>query len=286
MNTSSSSHYSRAVLAGRLVLVAAAAAALVAAFARRAPEAARSASGAATVAAATAIWACPMHPEVSSPSAGDCPICRMALERTARPVGLSEPATFSLTDETRLRAFDSVSLVKPYKTSLEMRGHAWVADGDEGVARYHTDESKLVQPGETGLFFPLTRPRDGARPGIEVRILPGQSAEWDESTRLVRFRATGAGRLSPGQTGSLKLASRVRHDLVVRAGAIVRSADGPHVLVVSADRKRLTKRPISVGNVLYGYAAITAGLQPGELVAAKRTFLLDAERRLGGRPGL
>jgi hypothetical protein len=210
----------------------------------------------------------------------------MALERTSRPAGPAEPSTFSLTDETRLRAFDSVSLVKPYKTSLEMRGHAWAQDGDEGIALYHTDESRLIQPGETGLFFPLTRPRDGARPGIEVRILPGQSAEWDASTRLVRFRATGGGRLSPGQTGSLKLESRVRHDLVVRAGAIVRSSEGPHVLVVSPDRKRLTKRPVSVGNVLYGYAAITGGLQQGELVAAKRTFLLDAERRLGGRTSL
>jgi multidrug efflux pump subunit AcrA (membrane-fusion protein) len=77
----------------------------------------------------------------------------------------------------------------------------------------------------------------------------------------------------------------VRNGLVVRASSILRSPEGPYVLVVSDDRRTLTKRPVEVGNVLAGYAAITGGLRQNELVAAKRVFFLDAERRRGGGAG-
>ena len=70
--------------------------------------------------------------------------------------------------------------------------------------------------------------------------------------------------------------------LVVRAGAVLESPEGPYVLVVSEDRRTVTKRPVEVGNVIYGYAAVVSGLRENENVAATHTAFLDAERRLRG----
>jgi hypothetical protein len=241
------------------------------------------------------VYACPMHAEVTAGAPGDCPICRMALEPVGggaavgergrgvpAPDGDGEPATLTLPESQRLHAFDAVSLVKPYGIALELRAPAW-ADGErEGVALLHNDESELVEVGEGGRFQPSAAPRDGAAPGVDVDITAEPRVTWDRATRLVHFRVRGGGRLVRGQTGSLKLATRVRSGLVVRASSIARAPEGPYVLVVSEDRRTLTKRPVELGNVLHGYAAITGGLRQNELVAAKRVFFLDAERRRGG----
>jgi hypothetical protein len=271
---------SLAIVAGRALLLSVAIGAVVVALlVRRPPD-------------ASVLYACPMHPEVTARAPGDCPICRMALEPAAggaaagnearRAAGTAEPAALRLTQRDRLHAFDSVSLVKPYGTALEMRAVAWADGARGGVALLHTDESELVEAGEVGRFQPSTAPRDGAPAGIEVEITAAPRELWDAGTRLVRFRARAGAPFVAGQTGALKLATRVRRGLVVRAPAILHGPEGPYVLVVSDDRRTLTKRPVEIGNILFGYAAVTGGLRQNELVAAKRTFFLDAERRRSG----
>lgn len=242
-------------------------------------------------AAAAVGYVCPMHPEVTSPTPGDCPICRMKLEpkrtepkalltQTASPAGASalEPETLSVASHAELRAFDAVSRVKPYDLSLEMRVPAWMEADGVVVALLHLDESELLVPHELGTFMPLTRPQDGAPPGVSVRASDEPPVPWDGATNLVRFRADGAA-LPAGRTGSLKLATRIRHGLVVKASSVLRSPDGPYALVASADKRTFSKRAITIGNVIYGYATVIAGLREDEYVAATHTFSLDTERR-------
>src|SRR5690349_4467540 len=63
----------RLVLVVRILLLALAAGAAFAAFAWIRGGDARAEKG-------SAVYGCPMHPQVRAPSPGDCPICRMALE--------------------------------------------------------------------------------------------------------------------------------------------------------------------------------------------------------------
>ncbi len=239
-------------------------------------------------------YVCPMHPQVTSSSPGDCPICRMALEPvTAHPAPTAaraptsrDPAgdsgAFSLPAGAELRRFDAVARVKQYETSLEMRAPAWADSTETGLALLHLDESELLEPNEEAIFYPSSRPKDGAPPGILVHATGEPSKRWDRATTLVRFHVAAGAKLSASQTGSIKFATRVRNGLVVRASAVLESPDGPYVLVVGDDRRTLTKRPIEIGSVLYGYAALMAGLHEDESVAATHTFFLDAERRLRG----
>jgi multidrug efflux pump subunit AcrA (membrane-fusion protein) len=259
----------------RVLLVAIAAGGLVVAVVAR-----RVGNGpAAAAASARPSFVCPMHPEVTSSTPGDCPICRMRLEPAAN-VATAEPAALQLaTVEKELRAFDAVSRVKRFETAQEMRFPAWAETQQLGVALLYKDQAKLLVSGETGQFWPLT----GPSAGIPVRF-DGQAPEpWDESTVRVRFRAGAGETLPPNGTGSVKFATRLRNDLVIREGAVLRSAEGPYVLTATNDRHTLTKRRVEVGSIVYGYAAVVSGLQEDEWVVARHTFALDTARRLGWR---
>jgi hypothetical protein len=264
-----------AIVTTRLLLVAIAAGGLVVAVvARRASN-----GSAAAAASARPSFVCPMHPEVTSSSPGDCPICRMRLEPIAN-VATAEPAALQLARvEKELRAFDAVSRVKRFETSQEMRFPAWAESRDAGIALMYKDQARLLASGEPGQFWSLNGPGDG-RP---VRFDGEPPASWDGATVRVRFHAAPGAVLPAGGTGSVKFATRLRHDLVVREGAVLRSTEGPYVLVATDDRHMLTKRPVEIGSIVYGYAAVVSGLKEDEWVVAKHTFALDTARRLGWR---
>jgi hypothetical protein len=271
----SGSRSTAAIVATRILLVAIAAGGVAAGLVAR--------GGGDTPAAAAAArpsFVCPMHPEVTSSSPGDCPICRMALEAMAKNVATAEPAVLKLaTVAKELRAFDAVSRVKRFGTSQEMRFAAWAESRDAGTALVYKDQAKLLVRGETGQFWSL----DAPGPGIAVRVADEALEPWDDSTVRVRIRAVPGAALPANGTGSVKFATRLRHDLVIREGAVLRSPEGPYVLVATDDRHTLTKRRVEIGSIVYGYAAVVSGLKEDEWVVATHAFGLDTARRLGWR---
>ena len=264
-----------AIVATRLALVAIAAGGLVVAVVARRV----SSAPAAAAASARPSFVCPMHPEVTSSSPGDCPICRMALAPIAN-VATAEPVALQLaTVSKELRAFDAVSRVKRFDTSQEMRFSAWAESRDAGIALVYKDQAKLLVAGEEGQFASLNGP--GAISAVRVGSEPPEP--WDGSTVRVRFRAAPGVVLAANVTGSVKFATRLRHDLVIREGAVLRSPEGPYVLVATNDRHTLTKRRVEIGSITYGYASVISGLKEDEWVVALHAFTLDTARRRGWR---
>jgi hypothetical protein len=268
------------IVVARALLVALAAAAVVAGFALTRKSAPKPV-------ASDVIFACPMHPEVTSPTGGDCPICRMALEPLAAKAagGPTEPPSLTLPRGIKLAGFDSVSRVKQFESSFDMRAWAWAESREVGVALYPRDQAELLKPGEEGLFEPESGPRGPLPHGIKVHFADQAPEPWDASTALVRFRLddhAGAA-LEPKEIGSVKFALRLRNGLVVKESAIVQSPEGPYVLIASEDRRTFTKRPVQIGTTMYEYADVVGGLRENEYAVALHTFVLDSERRLGRR---
>ena len=259
------------VMVARVVLLSLAALALVSAFAlARDRDAVRERS--------SQRYVCPMHREVVSAVAGDCPICGMALERVS---GAGEP------DLVARRGNGFVDSVQLRTVTQLVRGPAWLGPGGVVTAVLHRDDLVGLRRGEPASFFSSAAPGVG----LPVRLSAGPGAPWDSSTVQVRFQAERAELAGP-DTGWIQLAARPRQFLVVPASAVLYSGAGPYVLAAPPDGHTFTRRSVEIGRILdsghvaelagdrFGAIVVLSGLREGERIIAGDTFFVDAERRL------
>jgi hypothetical protein len=238
-------------------------------------------------------YACPMHPEVRAAAAGECPICRMALERVGRAAGgagYTNPAdSADLAAVENIRKHNIIDFVRHRSLLVparELRGPASV-DADGAVtALFYDDEIASVDEGERGTFVPADAP-EVAR---AVRRLGAPPAPWDRSTARIRFellpvRARGAASMAPGRVGWVELAPRPRQVLAVPASAVVQSPEGPYVLSWTGVGFEFARRPIEIGETFLkqGFAVVLSGLRVNERVVGRATFFLEADRRASQR---
>jgi hypothetical protein len=241
-------------------------------------------------------YVCPMHSEVTSSHPGDCPICGMALEEVDAANHLAmpdDPAATGTEDIalTALRASAEATRLLRYSVAQARRnvlpGDIYapaivLADGTI-TARLYRDELATLGDEERAEFVPT------ADPDASVKVQRDAQGPVIHATLAdVKFRPIAgiAGTAAPpaGQVGWVKLVYKVRDMLVVRASAVVQSADGPYVLVFSAKLGTLAKRRVEVGKEFMGMTAIMSGVRDKEYVVMANTFSFDAERRLQAAP--
>jgi heavy metal-binding protein len=170
--------------------------------------------------AAAEHFSCPMHPEVTSAEAGECPICKMALERVGRNgkrngssascetaenglptrAGVTAPEAASQSSASPLgrtwlpetfpasrpgRPSDGPALATPrWKTYTDaVRAPAWVEAPDRVSALLYRDELVGLRSRERGAFFRALSPRSA----LGVELDEAAPERWDASTVLVHF---------------------------------------------------------------------------------------------------
>ena len=244
-------------------------------------------------------YVCPMHPRVTAAVQGACPICGMALlgigtferDEATTATGRAVDARGAI-DASELLASgagrfaphlvgDSPSPVRRHVLRDALYAPAWVAREGEAIALVYADEAAALESAERATFSPTADP--GA--AWEARRAPAPIERSDRSTSRVRFelaRPSGsrAALPAPGTVGWVRLKPRPRSAEVVPANAVLESADGPHVLVVSAARGTVSRRAVELGRVSTGLAAVLSGLDLREEVVSTNAFFWDAERRL------
>jgi hypothetical protein len=229
-------------------------------------------------------YACPMHPEVVSRLAGECPICRMALERVS---GVEKHPMTMAKDGV-------VGVVKRQVVMQTVRAPGWSAsDGTLKVVVYQDDLAGLA-PGQRALFFGNATPGTPAA----IRRTDGAPVPWDEATVEVTFRFEGGDhRGAAADRGWVEIAATPRPFLVVPTSAVLYSGTGAYVLAADGGGDTFTRRSVEVGRILdsgygagliddrYGAIVVRSGLQAGERIIVEDTFFMDAERRLQAAQG-
>ena len=193
----------------------------------------------------------------------------MALERIGVAKSLAAPP---VTDIAKQRVF-----------TKEARAPGWVAPDRVVEAVFEKADLVDLEPEDRGQFFRAAAPTTG----IEVSLAPGAPVAWDASTSKARFlvSASAARALEPGETGWITLAPKSRGLLVVPSSAVLQSPRGPYVLAAATERGPFVSRPVEVGKVFYGVAAVLSGLREGERVVVTDAFFWAAQQGLDGQAG-
>jgi hypothetical protein len=154
------------------------------------------------------------------------------------------------------------------------------------------DELVGLSSGASGRFRPTRMPRLA----VKVWATDDPPVPWDDATVLVRFRAeplaatADAGSpeaaLRPLDVGWLELPDRPRELLVVPESALLRSAEGPYVLVASTSSATLERRLLQIGRTYKGWVSVTSGLTEGERLVIGSAFFLDADAGAQSGAGL
>jgi len=276
-----------AVQAVRIVIFAFAAGAATAAVWMTREEGGSSSSG------GNARYVCPMHPEVTAPEAGQCPICFMSLQMVGAGFKTPRDETMAMGDVSaveNIRKHKIIDFVRPHSLPFELRevrGPAWIDGDGKIVAVLYKDEIRALAADERG-FFSLTR---DPKVKVAVRRTADPMTPWDGSTSQLRFeiepavstRMSPARRFDGGEAGWLEVPARSREVLGVPTSAILQSPDGPYVLTPSSVGG-FERHPIEIGETFarQGFAVVLSGLRPHDHVVARAAFFLDADRRLGG----
>jgi hypothetical protein len=229
-------------------------------------------------------YACPMHPEVVSRLPGECPICRMALERVS---GVEKHPMTMAKDGV-------VGVVKRQVVTQTVRAPAWSGPDGTLKAVVYQDDLAGLAAGQRALFF------SNATPGTAMTIRRTDDAPrpWDEATVQVTFRFEHVDHLGAGaDRGWVEIAATPRSFLVVPTSAVLYSGTGAYVLAGGPAGNSFTRRSVEVGRILdsgygaglvddrYGAIVVRSGLEAGERVVIEDTFFMDAERRLQAAQG-
>jgi hypothetical protein len=164
-----------------------------------------------------------------------------------------------------------------------VRAPAWLETPNRLSALLYRDELVGLSKGESGRFLRAAAPRVP----LEARLSDEAPLPWDASTSVVRFDIVPARDASSGvdtapplsarDVGWLEMAPRSRELVVFPESALLRSSEGPYVLVPD-EHRRFVRRTLQIGRILKGNVVLLSGLGDDERIVVNRPFFLDAEQ--------
>lgn len=234
-------------------------------------------------AASSSYWTCPMHPQIHSDKAGECPICHMKLVELK--VGKSE------TSRSDARATIDVSasqleLLGVQKQQVEkmdliakipVSGH-FISAATVAFQIYESDlkyvKTGLPFSGESS-FYPDTK-IDGVVSSVDSIV--------DPTSRTIRV----LGNIRNGPKGLISEVTfrgdvevRLKDRVSIPESAVLHTGNGDLVYLFNSEN-RLVPTAVKLGLKTESFYEVLSGLAPGDFISSGPNFLIDSEAKIRG----
>lgn len=232
-------------------------------------------------------WTCPMHPQIHSDKAGECPICHMALvqiQNKAQKQNSNRNQTDSRSEV--MTSGNQVELLGVQKHKVEkmsLIAHIQVSgrlisSGQVAFQVYETD-LKYVKPGlgfkgESGLF-----------PESEITgVITAVDSIVDPTSRTVRV--IGSIQKAPrGLISETSFSGLIEYELkdriAIPESAVLHTGTDDLVYLMD-DSGKLTAKKVILGLKAESFYEVISGLTSGDLISSGPNFLVDSEAKIRG----
>ncbi len=227
-------------------------------------------------------WTCPMHPQIHSEHAGECPICHMKLiqvkAKQSKPSETSRAQVEVSQDQLGLLGIQKEQVERmDLKILIPISGRL-ISNSNVAFQVYESD-LKYIKP---GLQF------RGSSSLAEETDLSGRITSVDPivdpTSRTVRV--IGALLKAPkGLISETTFSGVVTVDLKNRVSipesSVLHTGMSDFVYVFS-DGNRLTAQPVKLGLKSEGFYEVLSGVEVGQFISSGPNFLIDSEAKIRG----
>ncbi len=234
-------------------------------------------------------WTCPMHPQIHSDKAGECPICHMKLVQIN---GVEAHSTQLKEDEQR-----SVVVASPYQRQLlgiqKVQAEKMDLTARISISGHLTSATSIafqLYEGDLRYIRPGLNFRGESSFAPETEIL-GQITSIDSivdpTSRTIRV----VGQIKKGPHGLIsettfrgEIEIQLKGVIAIPESSVLHTGSGSLVYVVHDDGTMMAHK-VKLGQKAESYYEVVDGLTAGQMISSGPNFLIDSEAKIRGSSG-
>lgn len=230
-------------------------------------------------------WTCPMHPQIHSDKAGECPICHMKLVQVKAPQTQNQEAkgearseVIATDSQTALLGIQKHTVEKMDLTVLLPVSGRFLSSSSVAFQVYESDlryvKSGLTFKGESSFY-----------PEEEITgTISSVDSIVDPTSRTVRV----IGSVKKGPLGLFSETSfrgeieiNLKDRVAIPESSVLHTGSGDLVYIFG-DGNKLSAREVKLGPKTESFYEVLSGLKVGEVISSGPNFLIDSEAKIRG----
>ncbi len=229
---------------------------------------------------ASSYWTCPMHPQIHSDHAGECPICHMKLvqvksqeveaqQNNRASIQISQNQTGLL--GVQRQQVERMNLVVSIPISGRLLSPTSVA------FQVYESDLKYIKSG-VSFHGVSTIVEEGQISGVITSV----DSIVDPTSRTIRVLGTikkGQSGLTSETTFSGIVQIELKDRVSIPESAVLHTGSGDLVYLFQ-EGNELTAQPVKLGLKTEGFYEVLSGLAPGQFISSGPNFLIDSEAKI------
>lgn len=236
----------------------------------------------------TSYWTCPMHPQIHSEHAGECPICHMKLVQVKGEMPKDESAeSENIKDRVGIQvSTNRLNLIGVQKEVVEKMdltvkipvSGRFISTSAVAFQVYESDlryiKAGLTFRGESSTYSEAEF--EGVISSVDNIIDP-----TSRTVRAIGSIKKGPSHIIPETSFSGAVDVTLKDRIAIAESSVLHSGQGA-IVYVFGESNRLTPKKIKLGLKADSYYEVVSGLSVGDTISSGPNFLIDSEAKIRG----